>query len=89
LRNRKTEYFKDKVKDLAANSNNRNIRDLYRKINEFKRVYKPKNTLVKDLSPLEVEITVAKLEKYKLVGNDHILAELLQAGGECLNPQSQ
>jgi hypothetical protein len=31
-----------------TNSKNKNIRDLYRGINEFKRDYQPRNNLVKD-----------------------------------------
>jgi hypothetical protein len=30
------EYLKDKINELAMNSKNKNIRDLYRVINEFK-----------------------------------------------------
>jgi hypothetical protein len=37
FRNKGREYLKDKVNELARNSNNRNIRDLYRGLNEFKR----------------------------------------------------
>jgi hypothetical protein len=33
---------------------------------------------------LEVEISIAKLKKYKSPGSDQILAELIQAGGEIL-----
>jgi hypothetical protein len=39
---------KDKINELAMNSKNKNIRDLYRGINEFKRGYQPRNNLVKD-----------------------------------------
>jgi hypothetical protein len=35
-------------------------------------------------SSLEVEIAIAKLEKYKSPGSDKIPAELIQAGGETL-----
>jgi hypothetical protein len=38
--------------------------------------------LVPDPSPFEVEIAIAKLKRYKSPGSDHILAELIQAGGE-------
>jgi hypothetical protein len=31
---------------------------------------------------LEVEIAIAKLKKHKSPDSDHILAELIQAGGE-------
>jgi hypothetical protein len=42
------EYRKDKINELAMNSKNKNIGDLYRGINEFKRDYQPRNNLVKD-----------------------------------------
>jgi hypothetical protein len=37
FRNKKREYMKDKINELATNSKNKNIRDLYRGINKFKR----------------------------------------------------
>jgi hypothetical protein len=40
--------LKDKIKELATNSTNKNIRDLYRGVNKFKRGYQPRNNLVKD-----------------------------------------
>jgi hypothetical protein len=43
-------------------------------------------TLVPGSSCLEVEIAIAKLEKYKSPGSDQIPAELIQAGGEILLP---
>jgi hypothetical protein len=46
FRNRKREYLKDKINKLATN--NKNIRDLYGGINEFKRGYHPRYNLVKD-----------------------------------------
>jgi hypothetical protein len=48
FRNKKREYLKVKINELAMNSKNKNIRDLYRGINGFKRGYEPKNSLVKD-----------------------------------------
>jgi hypothetical protein len=42
------EYLKDKTVKRATNSKNKNIRDLYRRINEFKRGYQPRNNKVKD-----------------------------------------
>jgi hypothetical protein len=48
FRNKKREYLKGKINDLATNSKNRNIGDLYRGINEFKRSYQPRSNLVKD-----------------------------------------
>jgi hypothetical protein len=41
FRNEKTEYLEHKISELATNSKNKNIRELYRGINEFKRGYKP------------------------------------------------
>jgi hypothetical protein len=48
FRNKKREHLKDKINDLATNSKNKKIRDLYRGIKEFKRGYQPRNNLVKD-----------------------------------------
>jgi hypothetical protein len=130
FRNKKREYLKGKIHELEMNSKNKNIRDLYRGINEFKMGYQPKVNLVKDEngdllagsntilnrwksyffqllnvhdfsdvrqieihaagplvpgpSHLEVEISIAKLKKYKSAGSDQILAELYQAGEETL-----
>jgi hypothetical protein len=47
FRNKKREYFKDKIKELAMNSKN-NIRDLYTGINGFKGGYQPRRNLLKD-----------------------------------------
>jgi predicted NACHT family NTPase len=48
FRNKKRGYLKDRINEIATNSKNKNIRDLYRGINEFKRGYQPRNNLVKD-----------------------------------------
>jgi hypothetical protein len=40
--------------------------------------------LIPGPSCLEAEIAIAGLKKYKSPGNDEILAELIQAGGEIL-----
>jgi uncharacterized protein YaaR (DUF327 family) len=37
FRNKMREYLKDEINGLATNSKNKNIRDLYRGINEIKR----------------------------------------------------
>jgi hypothetical protein len=37
FRNKKREYLKEKINELATNSKNKNIRDLYREIKEFTR----------------------------------------------------
>jgi hypothetical protein len=48
LRNKKREYLRDKINELAKNSKYKNIRDLYRGINEYEKGYQPRNNLVKD-----------------------------------------
>jgi hypothetical protein len=47
-RKKKREFFKDKINELATNSKNKNIRDMYRGIIGFKRGYQLRNNLVKD-----------------------------------------
>jgi hypothetical protein len=48
FRNKKREYLKDKINELESESKNKNIRDLYRGINEFKKGCQPRTSLVKD-----------------------------------------
>jgi hypothetical protein len=40
--------MKDKINELATNSKNKNIRDLYRGVNKFRRCYQPSSNLGKD-----------------------------------------
>jgi hypothetical protein len=49
FRNKKREYRKDKINKLESNTKNKNIRDLYRDINEFKKGYQPRTNFVKDV----------------------------------------
>jgi hypothetical protein len=44
----KQEYLKDKINELESNTMNKNIREMYRGINEFKKGYQPRTKLVKD-----------------------------------------
>jgi hypothetical protein len=44
---RKT-YLKAEIEELQSNSKIKNIRDLYRGINDFKKVYQPRTNIVKD-----------------------------------------
>jgi hypothetical protein len=46
FRNKKREYLKDRINELATNSKNKDIRYLYRGINEFKRGCQLRNNLV-------------------------------------------
>jgi chemotaxis methyl-accepting protein methylase len=36
FRNKKKEYLEDRINELATNCKNKNIRDLYKEINQFK-----------------------------------------------------
>jgi hypothetical protein len=48
FRNKEREYLKDKINGIELNSKNKNIRDLYRGITEFKKGFQPKTNQVKD-----------------------------------------
>jgi len=48
FRNKKREYLKDKINEIETNNKNKNIRDLYRGINEFKEGYQPVINIIKD-----------------------------------------
>jgi hypothetical protein len=48
FRNKKRRYLKDKINELESNNKNKNTRDLYGGINEFKKGYQPSTNLVKD-----------------------------------------
>jgi hypothetical protein len=48
FRYQKLEYLKDKIKELAMNRKNKNVKHLYGAINEFKRGCQPRNNLLKD-----------------------------------------
>ena len=42
FRNKKKAYLKAKIEELETNSKIKNVRDLYRSINEFKKGYQPR-----------------------------------------------
>jgi hypothetical protein len=42
---KKRDHMKDKINEPETNSKNKNIRDLYKGINEFKNGYQPKTTV--------------------------------------------
>jgi hypothetical protein len=48
FRNKKREYLKEKLDELATNNKKKNIRDLCRGINCYKRGHQPGSNLVKD-----------------------------------------
>jgi hypothetical protein len=48
FRNKNREYLKGKINELENNNKNKNIRDLYRGINEFKKGYPPRINITND-----------------------------------------
>jgi hypothetical protein len=46
--NKKREYLKDKTNELETNNTNKNTRDLYREVNEFKKGCRPRIDIIKD-----------------------------------------
>jgi hypothetical protein len=44
----KREYLKGKINELETNNKNKNIKDLYKGINEFKKGYQPRINIIKD-----------------------------------------
>jgi hypothetical protein len=48
FRKKKKEYLKDKINELKTNSKNKNIRNLYRSINEFKTGFHLRTNVVRD-----------------------------------------
>jgi hypothetical protein len=48
FRNKKREYLRGKINELESNNKNKNIRGLYRGINEFKKRYQPRINIIKD-----------------------------------------
>jgi hypothetical protein len=48
FRKKKREYLKGKINEPETNNKSKNIRDLYRGINEFKKVYQPRINIIKD-----------------------------------------
>jgi hypothetical protein len=48
FRNKRKGVSERKIKELESNSKNKNVRDLYRGINEFKKGYQTRTNLVKD-----------------------------------------
>jgi hypothetical protein len=73
FRNKKKAYLKAKIEELETNSKIKNIRDLYRGINDFKKGYQPRTNIVKD-------------EKRDLVADSHnILARWRKYFSQLLN----
>ena len=50
FRNKKKAYLKAKIEELETNTKIKNIRDLYRGINNFKKGYQPRTNIAKDVT---------------------------------------
>ena len=75
FRNKKKEYLKAKIEELATNNKIKNMRDLYRSIIDFKKGYQPRNSIV-------------KVEKGDLVADSHsIIARWRNHFSQLLNVQ--
>jgi hypothetical protein len=48
VRKNKREYFSGKINELETNNKNKNIRDFYRGVNEFKNGCEPRINIIKD-----------------------------------------
>jgi len=48
FRNKKKEYLTAKIEEIETNGRMKNIMNMYRGINEFKKVYQPRTNIVKD-----------------------------------------
>jgi hypothetical protein len=48
FRNKKREYLKSKINELETNNKDKNVRDLHRGTNEFKKGYQPRINIIKD-----------------------------------------
>jgi hypothetical protein len=48
FRNKEREYLEDKINELESNSKNKNIRNMFTSITEFKNGYHPRTNVVND-----------------------------------------
>jgi hypothetical protein len=65
FRNKKREYLKGKINELETNNKNKNITDLYRGINEFKKGYQPRINIIKDVNGNLLADPQSVLNKWK------------------------
>jgi wobble nucleotide-excising tRNase len=81
IRNKKRKYLKDKINELETNSKNKNIGDLYKGINAFKRFYQPRNNLVKDENGdllADSHSVVSRWKNYSQLLNVHNVNDIRQ-----------
>jgi hypothetical protein len=72
FRNRKRECMKDKINEFENKNKNKNIRDLYRGINEFKKGYQPRINIIKDENGNQLADPQNVLSSWKIFFN-HVL----------------
>jgi hypothetical protein len=69
FRNKKREYMKGRINELGTSNENKNIRDLCRGINEFKKGYQPRINIVKDENGNLLADPLSVLNRWKNVFN--------------------
>jgi len=79
FRNKMKAYLKAKIEDLENNSKIKNIRDLYRGVSDFKKVYQSRNDGVKDDLVVEFHSILARWRNlFSHLLNIHGVNEVLQ-----------
>jgi hypothetical protein len=69
FRNQEREYLKNKINELETNNKNKNMRDLYRSISEFKKGYQPRSNIIKDENGNLLAFPQSVLNRWKNVSN--------------------
>jgi len=91
FRNKKKSYLKAKIEELETNSKIKNIRDLYRGINDFKKGYHPRTNIVKDDKGdlvADSHSTVAKWRNYFSQILNVLYMELMMLGRQKYTQQN-
>jgi hypothetical protein len=65
FRNKKWEHLMGKMDELETNRKNKNIRDLYRGVNEFKKGYQPRVNIIKDENGNLIADPLSVLNRWK------------------------
>jgi hypothetical protein len=69
FRKKKREYLKGKINELETNNKNKNIRDLYRGINEFKKGYQSRINIINDENGNMLADPQSVLNRWKIFFN--------------------
>jgi hypothetical protein len=76
--NKKREYLKGKINELEPNNKNKNIRNLYRGINEFKKGYRLRINIIKDENGNLLAVPHSILNRWK-----NFFSQVLHVHGIC------